>query len=349
VDGSDHSKFLWASAVWAFAARQAADFERYGWFGIRAAGDRAAMDELPAFVFATKDKDLAFIGPVEIAFSDRHYLELRALGLIPLCKIAGTNSATFFETWSCHKPKIHPDWDPPITYESAEIECVLAVSRIAHYLRCILQEERQRFSSVQGCEEYLRRWIAPYVAPDYARDTSFECAFPLLSAELHIVPGTEPSRSALLEASLLPARSVGRLSHPVTITVPVVLPWALALSPAEPAGPVAHRDVPATPQAALVQSSQGLVSARDQFIRRMLMAEGCITKRKLDVAVVILEELAEQIERHHLDEWESPQLVTHVWDLLRRCYLLTGPSPSGERPAALLRRICRLDPSRVIE
>jgi hypothetical protein len=81
----------------------------------------------------------------------------------------------------------------------------------------------------------------------------------------------------------------------------------------------------------------------------MLMAERCITKRKLDVAVFILEQLAEQIDRHHLEEWESPQLVTHVWDMLRRSYLLTKPSAGDdERSAALLRRICRLDPSRII-
>jgi hypothetical protein len=80
------------------------------------------------------------------------------------------------------------------------------------------------------------------------------------------------------------------------------------------------------------------------------MAEACITNRKPDVAILILESLAEQIDRYHLDEWESPQLVTRVWDLLRRCYLLTSSAPAeDDRPAALLQRICRLDPSRAIE
>jgi hypothetical protein len=94
----------------------------------------------------------------------------------------------------------------------------------------------------------------------------------------------------------------------------------------------------------------GNISGRDQFLRRMLMAEACLANRKLDVALLILEDLTEQIDRHQLEGWESPRLITQVWDLLRRCYLFASPSPeAAERSVALLRRICRLDPSRAME
>jgi hypothetical protein len=72
--------------------------------------------------------------------------------------------------------------------------------------------------------------------------------------------------------------------------------------------------------------------------------------RKIEVAVAILEDLSEQIERHRLEEWESSKLVSHVWDMLRRCYLLMDPAAGGgERSSALLRKICRVDPAKAVE
>jgi type VI secretion system protein ImpC len=351
VDFTDRSQFLWGSPVWPFAVRQAADFARYGWFGAqRSLDDPGELTDLPASCFQNDDGDVSWVGPVEISLSDTRYLELRSLGFIPLCQIAGTNRATFFEAWSCHKPKIDPDADARTTYESAEIDCVLAVSRIAHYLRCILQTERQRFSSVEDCEEYLRRWIAQYVVPEYAKGTSLESAFPLLSAQFRIELTPEPQRPSSLHASLVPRRAVGTLPHAAEIVIPIPLPWALSLSPTEPHSGVVQVAARTTVLAPRGPYVNGFTSGRDQFIRRTFMAETCITNRKLDVAIQILEGLAEQIDRYHLDEWESPQLVTQVWDLLRRCYLLTSSAHiEDDRSAALLHRICRLDPSRAIE
>ena len=350
VDGTDQSLLLWGSAAWAFAARQAADFDRYGWFGAQRAPDNSReLTDLPAFDFWTDDGDLSCLGPAEIALSDARYLELRSLGLIPLCQIGETKRATFFEAWSCHKPKIHPDYDPPTTYESAEIDCVLSVSRIAHYLRNILQTERERFQTLHECEDYLRGWIAPYVAPDYARGTSFESAFPLLSAELRIELPTEFRRSSSLRVWLTPRRAVGSLPHPVELVVQVALPLALGDTSKEPVAEAVQPTELSTLSPTQGTLLNGFPSRRDQFIHRAMMAESCIVNRRLDVAIAILEDLAEQIDRYHLDEWESTQLVTHVWDLLRRCYLLISDrSGVDDRSAALLRKICHLDPTRAL-
>jgi hypothetical protein len=72
--------------------------------------------------------------------------------------------------------------------------------------------------------------------------------------------------------------------------------------------------------------------------------------RKFEVAVAMLEDLSEQIERHRLEGWESPKLVSHVWYMLRRCYLLMGPAANGEeRSAALLRKLCPVNPAKALE
>ena len=351
VDGTDHSAFLWGNAVWAFAARTARDFERYGWFGARREPDDVgAIQDLPVFTYQTDDHDIATVGPVETPISAKRYLDLRTLGLIPLCQIAGTDTATFFECWSCHKAPLYPDSDPPTTNESAEIDCMLGVSRIAQYLRYIVQLEGQRFATLQDCEQYLRKWLARYVAPDYARDSSFEAAFPLLSAEIHVVPAERPRRSASIEASLMPVRSIGKLVHPVKVSIPIVLPWVLTRPEKEQPTQAVPIEVPAPVAEFRMLPPGHSVSGRDQFIRRIMLAEGAIAKHQLEVAVGILEELSEQIERHRLDEWESPELITRVWDLLRRCYLVAGVSDTARgRSGELFGRICRLDPSRLLE
>jgi EvpB/VC_A0108, tail sheath N-terminal domain/EvpB/VC_A0108, tail sheath gpW/gp25-like domain len=347
---TDNSKFLWGSAAWAFAARQASDFDRYGWFGAeRTPDDLGELTDLPRLAFRTDDGDVAWLGPVEVALSDTRYLELRSLGLIPICQIADTNRATFFETWSLHKPNIVSDTDEGTAYVAVGLDCVLCVSRIAHYLRSILQTERQRFSSVRHCEEYLRNWITPYVVPEYAKGSSFEVAFPLLAAEFHIVLGPEPARPALLQASLLPKQAAGTPPHPVEISIPIALPWSLAPSPGQP-GDTLQLNAGAAVLVTRLPHSNGSPSGRDRFIHRTFAAEACIANRKLDIAILILEDLVQQIDRYSLYEWESPDLITRVWDLLRRCYLLTaGVTGADEQSTELLRKICRLDPSRVIE
>lgn len=350
VDGSDASRLLWGSAGWAFAARCAGDFERYGWFGSRRADDDPGdIRDLPVFAFRTDDGDIATIGPAEIAVSEARYGDFRALGLIPLCGVSGADRAEFLETRSCHRPHTDPDSDPPTTYESAEMDCMLAVSYLAHCVQFVLREQRQHLSTVHEMEEYLRRWAAPLIAPEYAKGTSIESSFPLLSAKFHIELGSEPRKPASVMASLIPTRAIGVLPGPVEIAIPIALPLALGWRSDE-RPPDALPISAASMNGATAELSED-VGGREQFIRRLYMAEGCITNNKLDIAILILEELAEQIDRHHLEEWESSRLVTQVWDLLRRCYLLRGTSSPGalERSEVLLRRICRLDPARAIQ
>jgi type VI secretion system protein ImpC len=350
--------YLWGNAVWALAARIARDFDRYGWFGgNRDPADAGDVPELPMHTYQADD-GIATAGPAEVAISDASYLELRSLGLIPLCQQEASSRATFFETWSVHKPRIDPDDEPPTTYESAEIDCILAVSRIAHYLRVLVRQHRQRFSSVQACEDFVRKWAASYVVPDYAKGSEYAAAFPLVDFQLRIVPASDANGMSRLEAAVRPRRAVGSLSRPVEISIPAPLPWALTSSIHEPcqeicpaitAESLAVRPVPTITNTHGATTSSGGASGREQFIRRIFMAETAITTRRLDIAVLILEGLAEQIDRHHLEEWESSKLVGHVWDLLRHCYQLTSsPTAADERCAALLRRICRIDPDRAL-
>jgi len=81
---------------------------------------------------------------------------------------------------------------------------------------------------------------------------------------------------------------------------------------------------------------------RVRFHRKLRLAVTCLSMKKDRMAITILEELAKEIDEHHLEAWESAELLGSVWGRLYRCYR------SGEenkvRASELFDRLCRLDP-----
>jgi type VI secretion system protein ImpA len=85
---------------------------------------------------------------------------------------------------------------------------------------------------------------------------------------------------------------------------------------------------------------------RARFLLRS-QAAGVMVESGLEaVAIPILRELLEQVQRYSLEEWEAGDVVAHPLGLLYRCLGKVG-DPSGEREALYL-RVCRLDPLRAI-
>ena len=83
-------------------------------------------------------------------------------------------------------------------------------------------------------------------------------------------------------------------------------------------------------------------SGRARFQRRIQLAALCLTIGQEAVACPILQELAEEIERRKLYEWEAPDVVAHPLTLLFRClHKLNGNAEERQR---VYRQICRLDP-----
>lgn len=86
-------------------------------------------------------------------------------------------------------------------------------------------------------------------------------------------------------------------------------------------------------------------SGRERFRRKLLLAEVCLASKRDRLARSILEELAEQIDKFHLEEWETSELVASVWIRLHRLYKQPeAGSSDAERAVKLHERLCRLDP-----
>jgi type VI secretion system protein ImpA len=81
---------------------------------------------------------------------------------------------------------------------------------------------------------------------------------------------------------------------------------------------------------------------RIRFHRKLRLAETCFSIKRDRLAIAILEELAKEIDEHHLESWESAELLGRVWGRLYRSY--KSGDEATARAAELFDRLCRLDP-----
>jgi len=86
-------------------------------------------------------------------------------------------------------------------------------------------------------------------------------------------------------------------------------------------------------------------SGRHRFKRKLLLAEVCLASKRQRLARTILDELGEQIDKFHLDSWETSDLIGSVWIKLYTMYKQgVGGPPDADRADKLYERLCRLDP-----
>jgi type VI secretion system protein ImpA len=91
----------------------------------------------------------------------------------------------------------------------------------------------------------------------------------------------------------------------------------------------------------LIREASQQSSGRGRFQRRLQLAQVCLATGAEAIAYPILQELATTIDKHQLEEWESPDMVAHAFALLYRC--MSDGVPAEEKKT-LYSKICRLDP-----
>ena len=193
VDGTDHDKYLWCNAAFAFAARLTSAFENYGWCAaIRGVEGGGLVEDLPTHTFRTDDGEVALKCPTEISITDRREKELSDLGFIPLVHCKNTDYAAFFGAQSAQKAKKY-DTDSANANASlsAQLQYMFAVSRIAHYMKAMMRDKIGSFASASNVQSYLQRWIDQYVTADDSASQETKAQFPLREASVEVseVPG----------------------------------------------------------------------------------------------------------------------------------------------------------------
>ncbi|MDE1999980.1 MAG: type VI secretion system contractile sheath large subunit, partial [Burkholderiales bacterium] len=193
TDGTDHSRYLWVNAAYAFGARLTAAFELYGWCAaIRGVEGGGLVEGLPTHTFRTDDGEVALKCPTEISITDRREKELNDLGFIPLVHCKNTDYAAFFGAQSVQKVKKYDSDSANANARlSAQLQYMFAVCRISHYLKSMLRDKVGSFASAGSIETYLNQWINEYVLNSDDASQEQKAKYPLREASIQVqeVPG----------------------------------------------------------------------------------------------------------------------------------------------------------------
>jgi type VI secretion system protein ImpC len=193
VDGSDHQKYLWCNAAYAFASKLTRAFEDYGWCAaIRGVEGGGLVEDLPTHTFKTDDGEVALKCPTEVAITDRREKELSDLGFISLVHCKNTAYAAFFGAQSAQKAKKYANEAANANAVlSSQLQYIFAVSRIAHYMKSMMRDKIGSFASAAGVEDFLNRWLMQYVLLDDNASQEKKAQFPLREASVQVleVPG----------------------------------------------------------------------------------------------------------------------------------------------------------------
>ncbi|TXT27325.1 MAG: hypothetical protein FD134_76 [Gallionellaceae bacterium] len=144
--GGDHGKYAWANSAYAMATNINRSFKTYGWCtAIRGVESGGAVEGLPTHTFPSDDGGVDMKCPTEIAISDRREAELAKNGFMPLVHRKNSDFAAFIGAQSLHKPVEFDDPDATANANlGARLPYLFAVSRFAHYLKCMVRDSRFR-------------------------------------------------------------------------------------------------------------------------------------------------------------------------------------------------------------
>ena len=194
TDGTDHSRYLWVNASYAFAARLTAAFEAYGWCAaIRGVEGGGLVEDLPTHTFKTDDGEVALKCPTEVSITDRREKELSDLGFIPLVHCKNTDYAAFFGAQSVQKSKKYDSAAANANAAlAAQLQYIFSVCRIAHYLKAMMRDKVGSFSSAGNVESFLNTWIGQYVLADDSASQEAKAQYPLREASIEV--SEDPAR-----------------------------------------------------------------------------------------------------------------------------------------------------------
>nr|WP_245516512.1 MULTISPECIES: type VI secretion system contractile sheath large subunit [Methylobacterium] len=171
TDGHTGDKYAWMNAAYAMAVNINRAYKECGWtVRIRGVQSGGEVVNLPSHTFPTDDGGVDLKCPTEIAISDRREAELAKAGLIPLIHRKNTDKAAFIGAQSLYKPKTYfGEKGVEQTASdnlSSRLPYMFAVSRFAHYLKCMVRDKVGSTKEKDQLTRWLQEWINQYVDGD---------------------------------------------------------------------------------------------------------------------------------------------------------------------------------------
>jgi type VI secretion system protein ImpC len=194
TDGHRGENYAWMNAAYAMAVNINRAFREYGWtVRIRGVQSGGEVLNLPAHTFPTDDGGIDLKCPTEIAISDRREAELSKAGLLPLIHRKNTDKAAFIGAQSLYKPKkMSTDEATASENLSSRLPYMFAVSRFAHYLKCMVRDKIGSTLEEAQLQTWLNDWILHYVDGNpKGSSEEVKAKRPLAGAHIEVFPDEE--------------------------------------------------------------------------------------------------------------------------------------------------------------
>jgi type VI secretion system protein ImpC len=187
--GDDDSKYVWGNSAMLFARNLVKSFENSGWCqyirGVRAGG---LVSGLSTYTYNLRGED-ELRAPVEISMPDFRELELANVGVIPLIHKKGSADAVFFSAQSIKKSyKFKDPKDSENSQLVTNLSYTFSVSRIAHYVKCIMRDNIGSTADANYIRQQIDRWIARYVTTLVNPDDLTLMYYPFRAYTLSVTP-----------------------------------------------------------------------------------------------------------------------------------------------------------------
>jgi type VI secretion system protein ImpC len=193
VSGINDNEYTWMNAAYAYITQIANAYAMYGWFttivGVENGG---RVDSLPLYIYKNTNGESVAKCPTEVAITDRREKELSDLGFITLCNAKNENYAVFFGSNNAFKPPLfasdHANANGDL---SSRTPYMLNMSRIAHYLKCMMRDKIGSFMTANGVKKFFCEWLARYTLLDDNAPTHLKAEYPIreFSIKVDDIPG----------------------------------------------------------------------------------------------------------------------------------------------------------------
>jgi type VI secretion system protein ImpC len=194
TDGHAGENYAWMSAAYAMATNINRAFKEYGWCTrIRGVESGGEVINLPTHTFATDDGGVDLKCPTEISITDRREAELAKSGLIPLVHRKNTDKAAFIGAQSLYRPKkMSTDEATASENLSSRLPYMFAVSRFAHYLKCMVRDKVGSTKERAELQDWLQTWITRYIDGDPKGSSErTKAEKPLADARVEVIENEE--------------------------------------------------------------------------------------------------------------------------------------------------------------
>jgi type VI secretion system protein ImpC len=194
TDGHTGDKYAWMNAAYAMAANINRAYKEYGWtVRIRGVQSGGEVINLPTHVFPTDDGSVDLKCPTEIAISDRREAELSKSGLLPVIHRKNTDKAAFIGAQSLYRPKKYDKEEATASDNlSSRLPYMFAVSRFAHYLKCMVRDKIGENLEQDALQRWLQNWLTLYIDGDPQHSSiATKARKPLADGRVDVFPDEE--------------------------------------------------------------------------------------------------------------------------------------------------------------